>query len=236
MLKFSVSVGHAMPKSGRAPRLYSYIIPSDDGAAPNPFDGMCTLTICKPKIRSSAAPGDWIAGVGSKKAFSGDLSGRLVYAMRVSEVVSLADYERRAAAEWPNRIPDIGSMDLSRRLGDCIYDYSRPDVQQRPGVHNETNVRRDIRGKNALIAKTEFYYFGSRAVKLPKGPRDICPTTQGHRSRKNHEHLATFEEWIRGLGLTSGQLYGWPDQVVDWAGPSGCGGCSARARDDSGEC
>ena len=226
-----------MPNAAaRKPRLYSYVIPFDDGAAPNPFDGMCTLTICKPKIRSSARPGDWIAGVGSKNAHSGDLRGHLVYAMRVSEVVTLQEYDQRAAAEWPHRIPDIGSMDLSRRLGDCIYDYSGQQVQQRPGVHGPGNARRDLGGKNALIAKTEFYYFGSRAKKLPRNLRPICPTTQGHRSGKNKDHLADFEKWIRGLGLAPGQLYGWPDTVIDWVAPAACGSCLERAADNSGEC
>ena len=44
------------------PRLFSYTIPIDDGAAPNPFHGMCTLAICKPGIRRVAKKGDWIAG------------------------------------------------------------------------------------------------------------------------------------------------------------------------------
>jgi len=38
--------------------LYSYTVRYDDGAAPNPFNGMCTLAICKPAIRRTAAPGD----------------------------------------------------------------------------------------------------------------------------------------------------------------------------------
>ena len=48
------------------PRLFSYTIPSDDGAAPNPFHGQCTLAICKPSIRRVAKKDDWIAGLGSK--------------------------------------------------------------------------------------------------------------------------------------------------------------------------
>lgn len=46
-------------------RLFSYCIPVDDGAAPNPFWGVCTLTICKSKIRRVAEIGDWVVGVGS---------------------------------------------------------------------------------------------------------------------------------------------------------------------------
>ena len=69
-------------------RLFTYTIPIDDGAAPNPFAGMCSLAICKPGIRRTAQVGDWVAGLGSKNAPSGDLSGRLVYAMRVERVLS----------------------------------------------------------------------------------------------------------------------------------------------------
>lgn len=225
-----------MTMSSRRPKLYSYVIPFDDGAAPNPFGGMCSLTICKPKIRSSAQAGDWIAGVGSKKAYSGDLRGRLVYAMRVDEVVPLRDYDRRAAAEWPDRIPDVTSMDLAARLGDCIYDYSGAATRQRPGVHGAGNMRTDLGGKNALIAKEEFYYFGSRAIKLPKRLRVICPSTQGHRSRKNNDHFEDFIFWLRGLGHPPGQMYGWPDAVIDWVAFAACGGCVERADDSVGEC
>jgi hypothetical protein len=102
-----------------APRLFTYTIPINDGAAPNPFRGMCSLAICKPGIRRTAQKGDWVAGLGSKNTqHSGDLSRRLVYAMHVDEVVSLADYDRRAPADWPHRIPNAGSADVTERLGD----------------------------------------------------------------------------------------------------------------------
>jgi hypothetical protein len=39
-------------------KLYSYCIPVDDGAAPNPFWDICTLVICKPVIRRTAQIGD----------------------------------------------------------------------------------------------------------------------------------------------------------------------------------
>jgi hypothetical protein len=35
-------------------QLFTYTIPYDDGAAPNPFHGICTLAICKPSIRRVA--------------------------------------------------------------------------------------------------------------------------------------------------------------------------------------
>src|SRR5450759_4031334 len=71
------------------PLLFSYTIPIDDGAAPNPFCGMCSLAICKPAIRRVAKQGDWVAGLGSRNAPSGDLGAHLVYAMCVEEVLTL---------------------------------------------------------------------------------------------------------------------------------------------------
>jgi hypothetical protein len=52
----------------RMPRLFTYTIPIDDGAAPNPFRGMCSLAICKPCIRRVAEEHDWVAGLDSKNA------------------------------------------------------------------------------------------------------------------------------------------------------------------------
>ncbi|WP_442940102.1 hypothetical protein [Nostoc sp.] len=35
-------------------RLFSYCLTCDSGAAPNPFWELCTLAICKPRIRRVA--------------------------------------------------------------------------------------------------------------------------------------------------------------------------------------
>jgi hypothetical protein len=151
---------------------------------------MCSLAICKPRIRSTAKTGDWVAGLGSKNAPSGDSSGRLVYAMRVEEVLLLEEYDRRAPTDWPHRIPDPDSADLSERLGDCIYDFSGGRPVQRPGVHGPMNVDTDLGGKNALVSR-DFYYFGSRAIPLPNDLLPICHQTQSHKSDAN----APFVLW-----------------------------------------
>ncbi|HTF18069.1 MAG TPA: hypothetical protein VK658_08360 [Chryseolinea sp.] len=79
-------------------RLYSYILRIDDGAAPNPFWGLCTLTICKPAIRRTARIGDWVIGTGSKNSKLNDgsiydLSDSIVYAMRISDIKTLSEYD-----------------------------------------------------------------------------------------------------------------------------------------------
>lgn len=216
------------------PRLFTYTIPVDDGAAPNPFRGMCTLAICKPAIRRVAEAGDWVAGLGSVKAPSGNLQGRLVYAMRVTEVLTIKEYFLRAKAEWPHRIPDIKSTDLSERLGDCIYDFSGAEPIQLNSVHNEGNVETDLGGVNVLISD-DFYYFGRHAKELPRHLLSICHQTQGHRSNANAPFFDPFVSWIRGLGLQTGQLHGWPDYMIDWANVGGCGGCTERALDDKND-
>jgi hypothetical protein len=213
------------------PRLFTYTIPVDDGAAPNPFCGMCSLAICKPGIRKVAQNDDWVAGLGSKNAPSGDLSGHLVYAMRVEEVVSLQDYDRLAPMRWPHRIPNVASMALQERLGDCIYDFSGSSIKQRQGVHGPGNIKTDLGGKNVLISR-DFYYFGSRAKRLPDYLFPVCHQTQGHRSNSNAAYFQQFVAWVRSLGSTPGQLYGWPDFVVEWEAIASCGGCVIRQLDD----
>ncbi len=214
------------------PTLFTYIIPIDDGAAPNPFDGICTLAICKPAIRRTARPGDWVVGLGSINAPSGDLSGHVVYAMRVDERYTLAEYDRLAPAHWPLRIPDITSPNIDRRLGDCIYDYSSGDPQQRPGVHGPENVTTDLGGVNALVSE-HFYYFGNSARALPPGRlRNIVHQGRGHRSKANSDYVQDFVDWIGGLGLSTGK-HGEPDfKIVDWRSEGGCGACLGRKEDD----
>ena len=92
------------------PRLFTYTIPIDDGAAPNPFSGMCSLAICKPGIRRVAQEDDWVAGLGSRNAPSGDLSERLVYAMRVEKVLSLEEYDREAATRGLTVFPRFKAL------------------------------------------------------------------------------------------------------------------------------
>lgn len=215
-------------------RLFTYTIRVDDGAAPNPFRGMCSLAICKPGIRRVAQTGDWVAGLGSKNAHSGDLSGCLVYAMRVEEVLSLKEYDRQAAARWPHRVPNLHSADLSERLGDCIYDYSQGTPSQRPSVHGPENVETDLSGENVLISR-DFYYLGSRARRVPDYLLPICHQTQGHRSDSNAPYFDQFVAWLRDLELVQGQIHGWPDFIVEWSTVSSCGGCSIRKLDDEND-
>lgn len=216
-------------------RLFTYTIPHDDGAAPNPFNGLCTLAICKPRIRSAASVGDWVAGLGSKDAPSGDLSGKLVYAMKVKEKITLEQYDARCRAEWPSRIPETKSSNLQDRLGDCIYDYTSGQPKLRPSVHSQENMETDLSGVNVLIAE-EFYYFGSKAIALPAELLDIRHPNQGHKSNCNNELVKPFVQWISGLGYKPGLMHGWPDRIINWEEGVASNGCSVRVQAANGDC
>lgn len=214
-------------------RLYSYCLPVDDGAAPNPFWGVCTLVICKPAIRRTARDGDWIAGTGSKQARTSrrktvDLSGRLIYAMKVTQRMSLREYDAYARSTLPGKLPDRSNLDRLRHVGDAIYDYSVSPPAQRPSVHLEGNRKTDLAGECALLSN-HFVYFGAAAIPLPVELRDIAQNQQGHRVKLNQPFLDNFVDWIetQPKGM-QGEPAFYPfegDRSAEW-----CAGC--RKKDD----
>ena len=121
--------------STKTPELFSYVVRYDDGAAPNPYWGTCTLVICKPAIRRKAKVGDWIVGLGSKaNPTEVDYSGKIVYVMKVTRKMTMRDYDKYANERLHNKIPVMpvpgaklrrDSREWRLRLGDSIYDFSR---------------------------------------------------------------------------------------------------------------
>lgn len=69
------------------PDIFMYTVKYDDGFAPNPFHGVCSLATCKPDIRRSANPGDLV--IGKAAAPNGR---RLVFAMEVDEILTFDEY------------------------------------------------------------------------------------------------------------------------------------------------
>src|SRR5687767_8705715 len=122
-------------------RIFSYVIKFDTGAAPNPFWGLCTLTICKPVIRRTAKIGDWILGFGSTQVeVKGkgyiSYSGKLVYAMKVTKILTLLQYNEFCLTQLSEKIPAFKTEDWRKRLGDCVYDFQNGNEIQRQSVHN----------------------------------------------------------------------------------------------------
>jgi hypothetical protein len=182
-------------------KLFSYVLRVDDGAAPNPFHGVCTLTICKPAIRRTAVNGDWIVGLGSKRAKCNDniihdFSGQVVYAMKVINKMSLKEYDTYCQKSLPKKIPNWKAKEFELFVGDCIYDYSVGENPfLRKSVHNEANRNTDLGGINALLSD-QFYYFGDKPKLLPEHLRIIIKSNQGHKKIEDAKVIQSFEEWI----------------------------------------
>jgi len=215
-------------------RIYSYVLRYDDGAAPNPFWGACTLAICKPAIRRKAQAGDWVIGTGSKNASCNDgvihnLSDCLVYAMKVTRVLSFDHYERYCQVHMPHKIPTLSATDWRKRMGDCIYAYGssgKPVI--RPGVHNEGNRVTDLGGLNVLLSE-HYYYFGEAAECLPPNLLSLRKQGQGHKIIENVTLVEQFEAWVKDFALNT--LAGEPqlkhvfDQPLPNKAFSGCSAC-----------
>ena len=178
-------------------RLYSYILRQDSGFAPNPFHGYCTLATCKPKIRKTAQIGDWIIGTGSKFR---QRDGYLVYAMQVTEAMSLDEYwnDPHFQVKRPNK--DAGRKG---KRGDNIY-YRDPHtnelVQVEESCHCDSDVYRDTKTDRVLISN-DFIYWGSSGPPLPpefSGVSVLC-STQGHKCIFPEEVIESFVKWIRGF-------------------------------------
>jgi len=78
--------------------LFSYVVQHDYGIEPNPFGGFCTLVNCKySKSRRSniverSERGDWIVGTGGANSKLSAGHGKLIYAMRVDDKLSLVEF------------------------------------------------------------------------------------------------------------------------------------------------
>lgn len=192
------------------PTLFSYVVRDDAGSAPNPFWGVCTLVICKPRIRLKAQVGDWIVGTGSSRSPIGNIRDRVVYAMRVTDKMSMREYDDWAQEELPEKIPDWRGGDRRRRLGDAVYDFSElPPRVRKGGPHGLEHREHDLKGEYALLSE-HFYYFGDHPEPLPDHLLGIIKRGPGHRSRENAPYFEPFVEWIEGLEIKPNILLGHP--------------------------
>lgn len=168
-----------------ANRIYRYVVRHDGGTAPRPFDGVCSLAICKPRIRRSARPGDWIIG------FRSGRQGEVLYVMYVDEVLALGEYwlDKRFA----NRKPGASVFP------DNIYKPATNGglIQVPNKVHSQGNVATDTSGRNVLLAK-RFWYFGRNAVRLPECLWHLIHSGIGHTVHKNRrrDDVEQIERWL----------------------------------------
>lgn len=114
-------------------RMYSYVVEHDYGLSPNPNGGFCTLAFCKfsedgirRNVVEMANVGDWIVGTGGNNPLSAG-HGKLVYAMVVTEKITLQDYfhDPRFKRRAGNEMHLAGSTDRSALISDHFFYFGR---------------------------------------------------------------------------------------------------------------
>ena len=198
-------------------KLHSYVVARDFGFAPNPFYGMCTLATCKPNIRRVADVGDWVIGTGSSK---NGKRGNLIYAMKVTEMITFNDYWE--SARFERKKPNMrGSKKLA--FGDNIYYQDSKDIWHQADSHhshedgtpNINNIRNDTKANRVLIS-IDFTYWGGSGPLIPIEFRnydgyDIC-AVRNHKSNFPTNLVTDFIAWFRSLALS-----GYLASPLDWS-------------------
>ena len=182
-------------------KLHSYIVKIDDGFAPNPFYGFCTLATCKPNIRSVAQVGDWILGTGAKQ---NGRAGTLVYAMRVTEKLTYDSYWKDPRFE--EKRPNLCQSKRKSR-GDNIY-HRDPESgtwiqedschSQIDGTPDQRHIKRDTKSDKVLVSDDFIYLGGGPELRIPDFDGiSVCHNRMGHINRFPDAAVQNFIEWVR---------------------------------------
>lgn len=125
------------------PKLYSYVVDHDLGFAPNPFGGFCTLAKCKyasggkRNIVELAEGRDWIAGTGGADLKKSAGHGKLIYAMRVDEIVPLDVYCEAHQGDRADAEPEGDGSDRLALISHHFFYFGRNaiDISEIPHAY-----------------------------------------------------------------------------------------------------
>jgi hypothetical protein len=114
-------------------RLFSYVVDHDYGFAPNPFGGFCTLAKCKygskrRNVIELAEAGDWVAGTGGADLKKSAGRGKLIYAMRVDEIVPLDEYCQAHRGNRVDAEPEDDGQDRLALISHHFFYFGRNAV------------------------------------------------------------------------------------------------------------
>jgi hypothetical protein len=193
--------------------VYSYVVEHDLGFAPNPFHAVCTLACCKPQIRKTAQPGDYILGTGAARA---KLQGQLIYWMRVDEVLTFDQYWSDPRFRRKRPVMN-GSTYL--RYGDNIYHRDGGDgFRQEDSFHSREDgstsvgdLKRDTGTTDRILLARDFAYWGRSAIQLPKELCCFVKKGPGHLRKFTEKQVARLYVW-----LEQRPERGYIDEPADW--------------------
>ncbi|HEX2585542.1 MAG TPA: hypothetical protein VHL14_10435 [Steroidobacteraceae bacterium] len=167
-------------------RFYYYKLTSDDGGAPCAQDGLLSLALCKPMIRSTAEVGDVIFGFAAKSL---DINNRLIYIATITHKEIGGAYFKKMKYR-------------SRR--DCIYRWRGDRLKwNEAGFHGAGDLAHDVgdypeyERANVLLSN-DFRYFGKNGDaeykdRYPAIKKAVEALGQGHRNRHGEILLRQLE-------------------------------------------
>jgi len=209
-------------------KLYSYILKHDTGFAPNPYHGICTLACCKPDIRKNIGRNFdiykdqfdfWVVGISS--ADKGENKNKLVYAMRVTEVLTFDKYFEDG--RFLKKIPKWENGNFTEKAGDNIYKYKghgnrkkADSYEQLKSYHNNSitekkinensnfHKKRDLeQGEFYILISEEFYYFGKHPQIIDRSLVNLYKAETGFHIRQkfnfDKKTLDAFKKYILEL-------------------------------------
>lgn len=142
----------------RPRRLFSYVVHHDFGLSPNPKGGYCTLAFCKFRepgqrrrnVVEMAEEGDWVVGTSGKGEQSFGAHGHLIYAMEVTQKLTLRDYflDPRFTGRAGNRPEFSSHTDMFALVSDHLYYFGR-NARPLARRHINRGIERGGRGHKA---------------------------------------------------------------------------------------
>ena len=149
-------------------KVYSYTMVNDDGFAPNPTGGFCTLAYCMVAMRRTVQVGDYVIGLAGAK------------------------YRKMRRTEYP-AYPVIYAM----RVTDVI-DFREFGSEQRYREHFSDSwyVRGQLSTDRVLVSN-DFIYWGGDGPLLPSELSTLIkPNGPGHKCNFPAEIVRGFVRWF----------------------------------------
>jgi hypothetical protein len=192
-------------------KLLKYVMTSDAGLAPNPYFGICSLALCTPNhMNARVGIGDWIVGHSCKAT-----GNKLIYAMRVTRVLTMPEY----FAGFPEKRPNPDG-DANERCGDNLYENTSGKWRRLPSaLHNEVSAFIQDQDRPVFLSEGEenYWYFGGTDDPSTRGFPDYFPELIKDRQGISYVHdeavIDRFVMWLKRCGKTG--LIGSPRDPVD---------------------
>lgn len=163
-------------------KIYFYKMIVDNGGAPCVQDGLLSLAICKPQIRSTIDIDNFIIGFGSNV-----LDNKLIYIAEVTNKLLDGEYYKQQEYSYRN---------------DCLYSFDGQQYSRRENkkYHIGNNTPTD-EGNDIVLLSDNYRYFGKKSNddyknKYPILTKIINSLKQGHRLNHNTELFKKLSQLI----------------------------------------